>query len=201
MTARAKTGALAATLAAATLVLAACGEEQPAAGTVPSGNKSVDTTPTRTELSVTIETGVSVTIEPESTRPAPPMTLPGATDPANPPGTDPTAPSATSGPASTGVPDVDDAAAAAIADLAGRIGVEPSAVTVVSDGRVTWRDGSTGCPKPGMAYTQALVPGRRLILESGGERFAYHAGRSGPLTYCATPDPDGSAPEGPGTNT
>jgi len=185
MTARAKTGALAATLAAATLVLAACGEEQPASGsgTVPSSSNSNDRSPAKPE--------VSVNIEPESTKPSSPKPLPAGTDP---PTTPPSAPGA-------GVPDVDDAAAAAIDDLAGRIGVEPSAVTVVRDERVTWRDGSTGCPKAGMAYTQALVPGRRLILESGGQRFAYHAGRSGALAYCATPDPDGSAPEGPGTDT
>ncbi|MBA3983480.1 MAG: hypothetical protein H0X61_08065 [Acidimicrobiia bacterium] len=183
MTARAKTGALAATLAAATLVIAACGTDEPGGGTVPSGSISDDRTPAKPE--------VSVNVEPESTKPSPPMTLPATTDPPTTPPSDPGA----------GVPNMDDAARDAIRDLAGRIGADPSTITVVADERVTWRDGSIGCPKPGMAYTQALVPGRRLILASSGQTYAYHAGRAGALTYCATPDPGGPLPSGPGTDT
>ncbi|MEJ7720727.1 MAG: hypothetical protein WKF58_09900 [Ilumatobacteraceae bacterium] len=45
---------------------------------------------------------------------------------------------------------------------------------MVTDERVTWRDGSLGCPKQGELYTQALVPGRRVILRAGGSELAYH---------------------------
>jgi hypothetical protein len=38
---------------------------------------------------------------------------------------------------------------------------------------VTWSDGALGCPAPGRFYTQALVPGFRVQLEAGGERFDY----------------------------
>ena len=41
-------------------------------------------------------------------------------------------------------------------------------VTVVSYEDVTWPDGALGCPEPGMSYTQALVPGARLVLEADG---------------------------------
>ena len=65
---------------------------------------------------------------------------------------------------------------AALADLAAREGVDPATITVVSTDEVTWRDGSLGCPEPGMNYTQALVPGVRVVLELDGVRYEYHAG-------------------------
>jgi len=107
--------------------------------------------------------------------------------------TEPTEPTsvATSSPA-TG----DDALSAAIDDAAERADVAGGEVVVVTDERVTWRDGSLGCPKQGQLYTQALVPGRRVILRAGGSELAYHAGRSGPLTFCARPADDATAPGG-----
>ncbi|WP_157630890.1 hypothetical protein [Kribbella catacumbae] len=62
------------------------------------------------------------------------------------------------------------------ADLANRLGVDPAQVTLVSSTEVTWPDGSLGCPKPGMHYTQALVPGGRIVLEANGTRYNYHYG-------------------------
>jgi hypothetical protein len=107
--------------------------------------------------------------------------------------TEPTEPTsvATSAPA-TG----DDALSAAIDDAAQRSDVTGDEVVVVTDERVTWRDGSLGCPKQGELYTQALVPGRRVILRAGGSELAYHAGRSGQLTFCARPADDATAPGG-----
>lgn len=76
---------------------------------------------------------------------------------------------------------------AAIADLAQREGVDEGAVTAAGYLSVTWRDGSIGCPKPGMMYTQALVPGHLLVLEVDGELFSYHAGQKDTFNYCANP--------------
>ncbi|HVR78673.1 MAG TPA: hypothetical protein VMS99_09805 [Acidimicrobiia bacterium] len=70
------------------------------------------------------------------------------------------------------------------ADLAGRLDVEESSIVVVSAERVTWSDGSLGCPLPGMMYTQALVPGSQVILEYGGEAYDYHAGTDGEPFLC-----------------
>jgi hypothetical protein len=78
---------------------------------------------------------------------------------------------------------------AAIADLAARRGVDEGAITVVSTEEVTWRDGSIGCPEPGVAYTQALVPGIRVILELDGVRYEYHAGGRRPIFLCEHPQP------------
>ena len=63
---------------------------------------------------------------------------------------------------------------AAIADAAARFGVSEDEVAVAGALRVTWSDGSLGCPEPDTMYTQALVPGYLLTLEVAGERYAYH---------------------------
>ncbi len=76
---------------------------------------------------------------------------------------------------------------AAVADLAARQGVEATAITVVSTDEVTWRDGSMGCPEPGMNYTQALVPGIRVILELDGVRYEYHSGGGRSMFLCEKP--------------
>jgi hypothetical protein len=60
-------------------------------------------------------------------------------------------------------------------------------ITVVSADRVTWRDGSLGCPEDGMAYTQALVPGYRVVLDVAGSNAHYHAGTEGAFFHCADP--------------
>jgi hypothetical protein len=73
------------------------------------------------------------------------------------------------------------------ADLAKRLGVEAAQVTVVSSNEVTWPDGSLGCPEPGMNYTQALVPGARIILEAAGKQYHYHSGGTRPPFLCENP--------------
>lgn len=72
----------------------------------------------------------------------------------------------------------------ALADAAQRTGRDASTLVVVSAERVTWPDGSIGCPRPGMQYPQALVPGFRVRIRAGGDVLDYHAGRSGPPFHC-----------------
>jgi hypothetical protein len=85
----------------------------------------------------------------------------------------------------------DDPRAQAIADLADRLGIDPDTIEVATYEEVTWRDGSLGCPKPGRMYTQALVPGYRIVLRAEGVAYAYHGSAGGPPFYCDTPDPRG----------
>lgn len=77
----------------------------------------------------------------------------------------------------------------AIEAEAQRTGVAPEAVEVAGHASVTWSDGSIGCPQPGMMYTQALVPGRHLVLRVGDELASYHAGGDAAFGYCANPIP------------
>lgn len=81
-------------------------------------------------------------------------------------------------PITPGEPVLTGPAAAAVADLAARLGVDPSGVEVVSVESVIWPDGSLGCPQPGMAYTQVQVDGALITLDAGGRMYAYHVGGS-----------------------
>lgn len=83
----------------------------------------------------------------------------------------------------------------AVADLAEQEGVDPAEIEVVAHEQVTWRDGSMGCPQEGMMYTQALVPGYRIVLRVKGGEVAYHGARGGPPFRCHHPDPHGAVPD------
>ncbi len=68
-------------------------------------------------------------------------------------------------------------------------GVDASEVEVFTAEAVTWNDGSLGCPQPGMSYTQALVPGYRVVLEVDGEQLHFHSDSSGEFGLCEDPLP------------
>lgn len=76
-----------------------------------------------------------------------------------------------------------------IADAASGAGVDPSAVEVISAEAVTWSDGALGCPLPDQMYTQALVPGYRVVLDVDGEEMSFHAAEDGEFAFCADPQP------------
>ena len=86
-------------------------------------------------------------------------------------------------------PDVDPAAQPAVTDLAARLGVDESAITVVSVEEVTWPDGSLGCPEPGMMYSQALEDGTLIVLDVDGTIYEYHGGAGRDPFYCENPTP------------
>lgn len=66
-------------------------------------------------------------------------------------------------------------------------GVAIDEIRVVTAEAVTWSDGSLGCPEEGQMYTQALVPGYRVILDVAGEELAFHASHTGDFTPCSNP--------------
>ena len=83
---------------------------------------------------------------------------------------------------------------AILADASSRSATK-SALTVIRAEAVTWSDGSLGCPEKGMSYTQALVDGYWVVLDSGGLQMDYRAGTGGGFKYCAI---GGLPPVGPG---
>ena len=87
-------------------------------------------------------------------------------------------------PMSTTLPSV---TAAALRDAAQQTGLKQEALNVLSAAAVTWPDGSLGCPKPGVMYTMALVPGYRIRIQAGERVLDYHASTRGQLLVC----PDG----------
>ena len=77
----------------------------------------------------------------------------------------------------------------AVDDLAASLGVDAGEVEVVSVEEVTWRDGSMGCPRPGMMYPQVLTNGTRVVLEYDGKRYEYHSGGRRSAFLCENPEP------------
>ena len=74
-----------------------------------------------------------------------------------------------------------------VADAAARLGVDPTAVTIVDAHAETWSDGALGCPEPGMLYTQALVDGYQVIVEANSTRLDYRGSGPGQFRLCENP--------------
>lgn len=70
--------------------------------------------------------------------------------------------------------DLEHLTRAAVEDQRDRLGAEAGEISVESAERVTWRSGALGCPDPDMMYTQSLVPGYRIVLAAGKQRYFYH---------------------------
>jgi hypothetical protein len=76
---------------------------------------------------------------------------------------------------------------AVIADAADRAGVPTDRVHVIRAGSVQWRDGSLGCPEPGMMYMQMIVDGYRLEVEARGTTYDYRLDGQGHFVLCEQP--------------
>jgi len=83
---------------------------------------------------------------------------------------------------------------AALDDAANRSTTARADIKVVSAEPVTWPDGSLGCPQPGMVYTQALVPGFRIVLQAGEQVLTYHASSRGKPVFCPAAQVTASLP-------
>ncbi len=72
-------------------------------------------------------------------------------------------------------------------DLMTNTAADRADIEVLHAESLTWNDGSLGCGKPGQAYTQALVPGYRVILGHAGQNFDYRATEHGLFMLCEQP--------------
>ncbi|NGX17429.1 hypothetical protein [Wenzhouxiangella sp. XN24] len=86
-----------------------------------------------------------------------------------------------------------------LADAAKRTGLAQASLEVADSRRVTWNDGSLGCPQPGMNYTQALVPGWHVLIAAGEATLDYRLAEQGYFLHCALgrPGPHGGNKKGP----
>lgn len=82
----------------------------------------------------------------------------------------------------------------ATAHLTAEMDVDPAQIDVRTAEKVTWNDGSIGCPEPGVFYTQALVEGARVILALGGVEYAYHQSDGQEPFLCDDPGEGGFMP-------
>lgn len=64
----------------------------------------------------------------------------------------------------------------AIETLAGEISAAPDTISVIHVSAINWPNSALGCPKPGMVYTQALVPGHVVLLKQGTSEYRVHMG-------------------------
>lgn len=69
-------------------------------------------------------------------------------------------------------------------DLATRLGLALDTIKVSGDIAVTWRSGAVGCPKPGVSYTDVLVPGIWILLRVDNAIYEYHGLPGGQPFYC-----------------
>lgn len=69
-------------------------------------------------------------------------------------------------------------------DLSERLNVPVDSIKLSGSRRVNWRSGALGCPKPGMSYTEALVPGVQILLQVNNMIHAYHSKFDGEPFYC-----------------
>jgi hypothetical protein len=72
-------------------------------------------------------------------------------------------------------------------DLARRLGVPSESIEFLEFEDVVWPDASLGCPMPGMAYTQVMVEGYRILLQHEGQVYAYHGGAGRAPFWCQNP--------------
>jgi hypothetical protein len=84
-------------------------------------------------------------------------------------------------------PDSDRMAELAREALASQLNLPAAHITIVSTEPVEWRDGSLGCPKPGVMYLQVITPGYRVILEANGQRYEYHTDTRRQVVQCNKP--------------
>ena len=84
-----------------------------------------------------------------------------------------------------------DLAHLALLDLSRRLRVPEDEIEVLEVEKVTWPDGSLGCPQPDEMYTQALVEGHRILLGHGERVFPYHSGGDVPPFLCESDEIDG----------
>ncbi len=82
-------------------------------------------------------------------------------------------------------------------DLAQRLSVAATALTVQSAQSVDWPDASLGCPQPGTMYAQVVTPGYRVILTYEAKEYGFHGGPAGPPFLCEREDTT-EPPETPG---
>jgi hypothetical protein len=69
-------------------------------------------------------------------------------------------------------------------DLAQRLSIGLTQISLVEARAVVWPDSSLGCPQPGMRYLQVPEDGALIILQAQGIVYEYHNGGSRGLFLC-----------------
>jgi len=69
-------------------------------------------------------------------------------------------------------------------DLAKRLNVLLTQISLMEAKAVVWPDASIGCPQPGMRYKQVPADGALIVLQANGITYEYHNGGNRGLFLC-----------------
>jgi len=72
-------------------------------------------------------------------------------------------------------------------DLAQRLSISESEISVVDARDVVWSNASLGCPQPGMLYAEGLTPGYLVLLNTNNKDYEYHTGKNSDPFLCENP--------------
>jgi len=79
-------------------------------------------------------------------------------------------------------------------DLAQRLSIPTTQISLVEAKNVVWPDASLGCPQPGMAYIQVPKDGSLIVLQVDGINYEYHYGGNRGLFLCEKSNKGPDAP-------
>jgi hypothetical protein len=175
-------------------LMVACGSQSPTPGPAGAGQTGSETEPATPTAQPPATEFVSPLPQAQSPLPTPTDVTETGRQPAKPIERVPPSPAPVKGEAPQDLLD------AVFDDLVERLDVGREAVAVVQAEYVIWSDGSLGCPQPDMMYTQALLPGYRIVLRVGDETFNYHAAESGYFVLCTESLPGVVIPPGGGAD-
>lgn len=71
-------------------------------------------------------------------------------------------------------------------DLAKKLSIPPSTLTLVELKAVEWSDGSIGCPRPDAFYIQVITPGYRVVFSSNNQEYIYHTDMKTRYVACSS---------------
>ena len=80
------------------------------------------------------------------------------------------------------------------ADLAQRLSIPVTQISLVDAKAVVWPDSSMGCPQPDMLYKQVPADGALIVLQVEKKVYEYHVGGSRGLFLCEKVYKDPSTP-------
>jgi hypothetical protein len=69
-------------------------------------------------------------------------------------------------------------------DLAARLQIDESEITVVLAQPMEWPDSSLGCPSPSENYMQVITPGYKIDLFANGTLYPYHTDANSRVVLC-----------------
>jgi hypothetical protein len=74
-------------------------------------------------------------------------------------------------------------------DLASRLRIDVSTITLAKTAEMEWLNSALGCPRPGVFYPTGRVPGFQIWLDVDGTEYIYNTDLNGALILCPELNP------------